>query len=170
MLPPTAMSSRRVDDRVVRSRHDLERAQEVFRQHLKKVGLKETGQRAAILRAFLESREHLSAEELHRRARRKDRRVGVTTVYRTLKLLAECGLAGEVAFPDGVARFEPRFRRRGHHHMICTGCGASVEFFSPEVERLEREVGARHGFVTTRHSFQVYGICRDCRRREKLRD
>ena len=60
-------------------------------------------------------------------------------IYRTLKLLAECGLASEVAFHDGLARYEHQYNRRSHHHMVCTECGSSVEFFSPEVDRLEQE-------------------------------
>lgn len=71
----------------------------------------------------------------------QDPKIGFTTVYRTLKLLAECGLASEVAFHDGIARYEHQYNRRSHHHMVCTGCGSSVEFFSPEVGELEQEIG-----------------------------
>jgi hypothetical protein len=73
---------------------------------------------------------------------RQDAKIGFTTVYRTLKLLAECGLASEVAFHDGIARYEHQYNRRSHHHMVCTECGSSVEFFSPEVDGLEQEIGA----------------------------
>jgi len=142
-------------------------AESVFHQHLKRVGLKHTEQRDTILRTFLETHDHLSTEELHRLVRRKDARIGFTTVYRTLKLLADCGLASAVAFQDGIARYEPQFKRRSHHHMVCTECGASVEFFSPEIERLEQEIGKRHHFRTTRHSFQIYGVCGACRKKFK---
>ena len=93
---------------------------------------------------------------------RKDPKVGFTTVYRTLKLLAECDLASEVAFHDGMARSEHQYDRRSHDHMACTGCGSSVEFFSPEVDRLEQEIGQKHRFRTTRPRFQIYGTCEDC--------
>jgi Fur family ferric uptake transcriptional regulator len=99
---------------------------------------------------------------LHHLVKNRDPRIGFTTVYRTLKLFADCGLASAVAFQDGVARYEHQLNRRNHHHMVCTECGSSVEFFSPEVEKVEQEIGLKHRYVTTRHTFQIYGICEEC--------
>jgi len=156
---------KRVDDRTTLSRESMREAETVFHNHLKRVGLKHTGQRDVILRTFLETRDHLSTDELYRLVKKKDERVGFTTVYRTLKLLVECGLASEVAFHDGVARYEHQYNRRDHHHMVCTACGSSVEFFSPEIERLEGEIGHKYRYETTRHRFQIYGVCENCRRK-----
>jgi Fur family transcriptional regulator, ferric uptake regulator len=158
----------RIDDQST-SRESLRDAQEIFHRHLKEVGLKQTGQRDAILRTFLETKDHLSTDELHRLVKKKDPRIGFTTVYRTLKLLAECGLASEVAFHDGIARYEHQYNRRTHNHMVCTECGTSVEFFLPEVESLATEVGHKYKFETTRHTFQIYGVCEDCRRKLRSR-
>jgi Fur family ferric uptake transcriptional regulator len=130
---------------------------------LKRVGLKHTEQRDTILRTFLETRDHLSTEELHRLVKKRDPKIGFTTVYRTLKLFAECGLASEVAFHDNVARFEHQHHRRSHHHMVCTDCGSSVEFFAPEADNIEQEIGRKFHFQTTRHTFQIYGLCEECR-------
>lgn len=148
----------------------VKEAELIFFGHLKRVGLKHTGQRDVILRTFLETHEHLSTEELHRLVRKKDPRIGFTTVYRTLKLLADCGLASAVAFQDGVARYEHQYNRRSHHHMVCTECGSSVEFFSAEIERMEKEIGRKHRYLTTRHTFQIYGICEECRKKIERRD
>jgi Fur family transcriptional regulator, ferric uptake regulator len=156
------MLQKRIDDQPSISPQMIREAEEILHRHLKRVGLKHTAQRDTILRRFLETREHLSTDQLYRLVRRKDPKVGFTTVYRTLKLLAECGLASEVAFHDGIARYEHQYNRRSHHHMVCTGCGSSVEFFSPEVDRLEQEIGQKHRFRTTRHTFQIYGTCEDC--------
>ncbi len=156
---------KRVDDRPSISRENVREAEGIFHDHLKQVGLKHTDQRDTILRTFLETREHLSTDELHRLVKKKDAKIGFTTVYRTLKLLTECGLASEVAFHDGISRYEHQYNRRSHHHMVCTECGGSVEFFSPEVGRLEQEIGRKHRFLTTRHTFQIYGICEPCRRK-----
>jgi len=160
------MLQRRIDDQPSISREMMRAAQQILHQHLKRVGLKHTAQRDTILQTFLETREHLSTNELHRLVQKKDAKIGFTTVYRTLKLLAECGLASEVAFHDGLARFEHQYNRRGHHHMVCTHCGSSVEFFSPEVDRLEQEIGSKYHFETTRHTFQIYGRCEDCRKKK----
>jgi Fur family transcriptional regulator, ferric uptake regulator len=163
------MLQKRIDDQPRISREDMREAEEILHRHLKKVGLKHTGQRDTILRTFLETREHLSTDELTRLVKQKDPGIGVTTVYRTLKLLAGCGLASEVAFHDGVARYEHQYNRRSHHHMVCVECGSSVEFFSPEVDRLEQEVGRKHHYLTTRHTFQIYGVCQECREKKSDR-
>jgi len=155
------MLQKRIDDQPSISPEMVREAQGILHQHLKKVGLKQTAQR--------ETREHLSTDELHRLVKKKDPKIGYTTVYRTLKLLAECGLASEVAFHDGIARYEHQYNRRSHHHMVCTDCGSSVEFFSNEVERLEQDIGRKYHYLTTRHTFQIYGVCEDCRKKNGAR-
>ena len=156
------MLQKRIDDQPSISRAMVREAEDILRQHLKRVGLKQTDQRNTILRTFLETREHLSTDELHRLVKKHDPRIGYTTVYRTLKLLAECGLASVVAFHDGIARYEHQYNRRSHHHMVCTECGSSVEFFSSDLEELEREIGRKYHYQTTRHTFQIYGLCEAC--------
>jgi Fur family transcriptional regulator, ferric uptake regulator len=147
----------RIDDQPSISREALREAEEIFHSHLKRVGLKHTDQRDTILRTFLDTRDHLSTDELHRLVKRRDPKIGITTVYRTLKLLTECG----------VARYEHQHYRRSHHHMVCTECSSSVEFFLPEIEQLEKAIGRKHQFDTTRHSFQIYGLCSDCKRKAR---
>jgi Fur family transcriptional regulator, ferric uptake regulator len=163
------MLEKRIDDQPSLSREMVREAQQILHRHLKRVGLKHTAQRDAILRTFLETREHLSTNELHRLVQKRDVRIGFTTVYRTLKLLADCGLASVVAFRDGIARFEHQYNRRNHHHMVCTECGSSVEFFSSEIDDLEREIGHKYRYATTSHTFQIYGICGDCRKKNRIR-
>lgn len=159
------MLQKRIDDHPSITRESLRDAQDLFNTHLRKIGLKHTGQRDTILHTFLETREHLSTDELHRLVKKRDPKIGFTTVYRTLKLLAECGLASEVAFHDGIARYEHQHNRRSHHHMVCTDCGASVEFFSPEVDKIEQEIGRKFRYETRRHTFQIYGMCEECRKK-----
>src|SRR5215472_5557173 len=97
------MLQKRIDDQASISQENIREAEGILHQHLKKVGLKHTEQRDTILRTFLDTREHLSTDELYQLVKKKDPKIGFTTVYRTLKLLAECGLASEVAFHDGIA-------------------------------------------------------------------
>ena len=163
----TSALQSRVDDHPAISRENVREAQALFQNHLRRVGLKQTAQRDIILRAFLDTRDHLSTDELYRLVKKKDDSIGFTTVYRTLKLLAECGLASEVAFNDGITRYEAQFNRRNHHHMVCTDCGSSVEFFSPQIERLEQEIGRANHYTTTRHTFQIYGLCEACQKTGK---
>ncbi len=159
------MLQKRIDDQPTISRQMLREAEAVFHDHLKRVGLKRTAQRDIILRTFLDTRDHLSNDDLYRLVKKKDKGIGFTTVYRTLKLLSECGLASEVDFHDGIARFEHQYQRRNHHHMVCTACGSSVEFFSPAIERIEQEIGRKNKYLPTRHTFQIYGVCEKCQKK-----
>src|SRR3974390_1740986 len=163
------MLQKRIDDQPAISREMLREAEGIFYGHLKRVGLKHTGQRDTILRTFLDTRDHLSTDELYRLVKKKDDRIGFTTVYRTLKLLSECGLASEVAFHDGVARYEHQYNRRYHHHMVCTGCGTWVVFFPRKIEKLDHWIGARSKCGTTRHSSQIYGLVETCRKKTARR-
>src|SRR3979411_3357076 len=112
------MLQKRIDDQPTISRQMVREAQEILHRHLKRVGLKQTAQRDTILRTFLETRDHLSTDELHRLVQKKDQAMADTTGSRTLKLLAECGRAREVAFHAGIARCDHLYNRRSHHHMV----------------------------------------------------
>lgn len=135
-----------------------------FKEYLVREGGKVTQQRLQIVRAFLDFDGHPTAEELLHAARALDPSVSQATVYRTLKLLCGAGLAREMHFGEGMARFERRLDAVEHHdHLICERCGKTVDFFSPEIERLQDELAHRHRFAPTRHRLYLYGICRDCR-------
>jgi len=135
-----------------------------FAAFLARAGLKSTRQRERIVRAFFAAGRHISAEELHRQIRRQDPRVGLVTVYRTLKLLRRAGLATQRAFGDGYARFDPSPAAWTHHHLICTGCGRVQEFQEEGIRELEQKVARRHGFTVTEHKLELYGLCRECSR------
>ena len=86
---------------------------------------------------------------------------GRTTVYRTLKLLREAGLASELDL-QGETRFEPDYNRAHHDHFICNSCGEIFEFSNPEIERIQDEIAAGIGFVIAGHRHQIYGLCSRC--------
>ena len=146
---------------------DFLEEKEVFQQHIQKAGLKRTAQRDHILEVFLRTEEHLTSEDLYRLVQKEDPNIGQTTVYRTLKLLTEAGLAREVRFGDGRSRYEHNYKHQHHDHMICTECGATIEFFSAEIEALQDAIAAKHRFQPTYHSLRINGICVDCRRRAR---
>ncbi len=135
-----------------------------FEQALRERGLKSTAQRDDIAKAFFSSDAHVSVDDLYTTVRRSNPRVGYATVYRTLKLLKETGLAVERHFEDGQTRYEPFEETAQHHdHIICERCGKIVEFASGEIERLQEKIARFLGFVVSRHRMELYGICKDCR-------
>ena len=101
--------------------------------------------------------------ELLAKVRASDPRVGYATVYRTLKLLTECGVANERRFGDGLTRYELADETTHHDHLICTGCEKIVEFENEEIERLQEEVATRNGFTIKTHRLELYGLCARCR-------
>jgi Fur family ferric uptake transcriptional regulator len=134
-----------------------------FRQWIKEQGLKATSQREDIAQVFFALKRHISVEELYSEVRQVNPRVGYATVYRTMKLLKECGLAAERHFADGQARFEIVEAERHHDHIICERCGRIVEFVHPQIEQLQEKVAQRFGFLATMHKMEIYGICQECR-------
>ncbi len=141
--------------------------QEVFLKHIQKKGLKRTSQRDLILDVFLRTEEHLSNEDLYRLVQQQDPSVGQTTVYRTLKLLTEAGLAREVRFGDGRTHYEHNYKHEHHDHMICSECGKLIEFYSAEFEALQDAMAAKQGFEVTQHLLRIIGVCADCSREAK---
>ncbi len=95
---------------------------EVLEDFIIQNNLKITRQRRAVLKAFLGSEEHVSAEELYRLVTASEPKVGLATVYRTLALLTQSGLASELDFGDGQKRYEHAYMHSHHDHMICTEC------------------------------------------------
>lgn len=126
-------------------------------------GLKRSRQRERIAEIFFGMAGHVSVDELVRQVRREDRRVSVATVYRAMKLLAEGGLAVARQFGDGQTRYEVSAGRAHHDHLICTRCGAIVEFANDAIEAQQAAVARRHGFEVERHLLELYGRCAACR-------
>jgi Fur family transcriptional regulator, ferric uptake regulator len=146
---------------------DLARFRALLSTHMAKKGLRSTDQRRLIVETFFKSPNHVSIEELLAQVRSQDARVGYATVYRTLKLLTECGVALERRFGDGLARYELADDASHHDHLICIECGAIVEFEEPRIERLQEAVAETHGFDLRSHKHELYGVCADCQRKVK---
>lgn len=147
--------------------NDFAQEKEILFSHLKEAGLKRTAQRELILIVFLKTEGHLSAEDLYNLVKAEDPTVGFTTVYRTLKLMCECGLAREEGMGDGRKRYEHHFNHPHHDHLICTECSNLIEFYSEVIEAKQDEIALSHNFKPTRHSLRIWGICSACQKKTK---
>ncbi len=133
----------------------------LLRDHLAKHQLKLTRQREQILNVFLRM-EHITAEQMYRMLAKKDPHIGLATIYRTLNLFCEAGLAQARHF--GTQTQYDNISHKGHHdHLICTDCGKIVEFENCDIERLQEEVAKRNGFTIKTHKLELYGVCANCR-------
>jgi Fur family ferric uptake transcriptional regulator len=161
-IPPPSPSERSITS-VAR-----QRLRERLDTYMAKKKLRSTAQRRLIVDTFFEGGSHLTIEDLLREVRAQDRGIGYATVYRTLKLLAECGVASERRFGDGLSRYELADDDDDHHdHLICTTCGTITEFEEPKIERLQEAVAVRYGFRVTSHKHEMYGVCDKCQAAEK---
>lgn len=139
--------------------HEVER--QALARYLEDHNLKQTKQREAILDVFLGASGHVTSEDLFQRVRDSHPSIGYTTVYRTLKLLCDAGLAMERHFEDGVTRYE--IEHEHHDHLVCTKCGKIVEFECQMIETAQNEIADRYGFRVLRHRHELYGHCANCR-------
>lgn len=132
--------------------------------YMDRKGLRSTGQRRVIAEAFFEGPRHITIEELLARARERDPGIGYATVYRTLKLFTECGIAAERNFGDGPTRYELSDESSDHHHdhLICLECRRIIEFHDEEIEALQTRIAARLGFEVDSHKHEIYGTCDAC--------
>ena len=135
-----------------------------FQDFIAARGLKSTRQRDLVLECFLASDSHLSTEDLYLKVRAKNSAIGYATVYRTLKLFAEAGIAREIHFGDGQSRYEHVAEGEHHDHLVCTRCGSIQEFQNETIEKLQQEIAAQFGFLVETHKMELYGICSKCRK------
>jgi Fur family ferric uptake transcriptional regulator len=106
----------------------------------------------------------MSIEELYLKLRAKHPGIGYATVYRTLKLFADAGIANEIHFGDGQTRYEHLNEGEHHDHLVCSRCGAIEEFENETIEKLQDEVARTHGFLIETHKLELYGLCEKCRK------
>ena len=138
-----------------------------FKTILLNGGRKTTRQREEILKIFQSSTGHRNLAQIHALVSKRIPRIGYTTVYRTMKLLTELGLAAQRKFADGETRYEPISGQAHHDHFICVGCGKIIEFEDEALETLQKRIAERYRFQTLHHRLELYGRCADCGARKR---
>ncbi len=141
----------------------------LFHQRLREAGLKSTQQRDIIAGTFFELDRHISVEELLLESRKKLPRIGYATVYRTLKLLVEQGMADTRDFGDGQTRYDPQLDDDAHDHLICVDCRNIIEFDDEVILARLGQIAREQGFSISRRKLEIYGEClqgADCPRRK----
>jgi Fur family ferric uptake transcriptional regulator len=146
-----------------RNRGQLEvEAKETLRRYLKTKGLRATRQREVVLEAFVGEDSHISVEELYERIRQRDPRVGHATVYRSMNLFVDAGIAKERRFHEGRVRYERGVNVGHHDHLVCLQCGDIQEFEDPTIEKIQSEIAGTRGFQVRYHRLELYGFCSRC--------
>ncbi len=139
----------------------------VLGQHLSDTGIRRSEQREHILDVFLKTDRHLTMADLYGIVRGKYPKIGYATVYRAMKVICDAGIAREIDFGDGIARFEHKYDHDHHDHLICLKCGKFIEAVEPRIEKLQESMARKHKFTATSHKMQIFGFCKQCNGRGK---
>ena len=108
----------------------------------------------------------MDADELYRRARDQELSISLSTVYRNLKLFKNLGLVEERHLDEEHHHYEVKPSVE-HHHLICLGCGEVIEFISPMVNRMKRQIGTENDFDIVDTEIRMRGYCSQCRQSRK---
>ncbi|MBM7415271.1 MULTISPECIES: Fur family transcriptional regulator [Nocardiaceae] len=125
------------------------------------IGVRSTKQRSAISELLETVDEFRSAQELHDELRKRGDGIGLTTVYRTLQALADAGTIDVLRTDSGESVYR-RCSDGHHHHLVCRGCGFTVEVEGAAVERWTTSVASKHGFRDVSHTAEIFGTCSEC--------
>src|SRR4051812_31255451 len=135
---------------------------QMVRDEARRRGVRWTNQRQTIVDTFIACDDHITVEELHRRVRQIDRSVSAATVYRTVNMLVDLGVAHKGNFGSGSASFECAVNKQHHDHLVCVACGAITEFHDHKIEELQEEIARSNGFQLHHHRMELYGVCAAC--------
>ncbi|MFC1917940.1 Fur family transcriptional regulator [Chloroflexota bacterium] len=130
------------------------------KQILRQAGKRFTTQRALIMEIIRQG--HLDADEIYIRARKKEPRISLSTVYRNLQTLKNLGLIAELHLDDTHHHYELKPPAE-HDHFVCLGCGKVTEFQHSLDNYLKRKVPEVKGFDITKTEIRIAGYCPECR-------
>ena len=133
--------------------------------HARTVGGQGTAQGRAVLAALATSKRFRTAQHLYSKLRTDGSVVGLTTVYRNLRRLADEGAIHAVQLPDRQVAYRLCSDDVPHHHLVCMQCGAGVEIKSPEIEELVVDIAASRGYSEVNHRMEIFGLCPACSER-----
>ena len=145
----------------------MKSAKTIFREHLRRNGKLYSKQREQILDIFLKTEKHPTINDLYDLVRKKHPQIGIATVYRTMNVICNAGLARETDLGGGIRRFEHKYKHQHHHHLVCLKCDNIIEITSDKIEEIQRQLAKKHGFTIVRDTMEIFGNCRTCKRKEK---
>ena len=130
-----------------------------------KLGLKMTDQRKVIVKVLSESTDHPDVESVYRRASKVDTRIGIATVYRTIKLFEDNNLLEKHEFKGYSSRYETV--RENHHHLIDVRSGDVKEFRNTLVDAMQKQVAKEMGFKLIDYRLEIYAVPIESKRSKK---
>jgi Fur family transcriptional regulator, ferric uptake regulator len=140
----------------------MDSPEKILENYIKEKQIKKSSQRNVILEKFLNTEKHLTVNELYELVKKSNPEIGFATVYRAIKVITAAGLAEEIDIGDGIKRYEHKYGHKHHDHLICIKCGEFIEFFDPDIEKLQEKITKKHKFSAIDHKLMIKGICSKC--------
>ncbi len=138
----------------------------IFHNFLKDRGQRFTKERSVVLQKTLAFKGHFDPESLYIKIKETGLKASRASVYRTLNLLCECGIIERVRKSEHGTIYENTFGHEHHDHMRCIQCGAIIEFYSEDLERLQEAICTEQRFHGTSHTLEIRGYCKKCRKKQ----
>lgn len=136
---------------------------EVFREFIRKKGLRNTPEREAIIQEIFATHDHFDVDELYLRLKNKNKKISKPSIYRLIPYLLESGLIQEAYFEDGHLHYEHIYGHKHHCHLRCLNCGKIIEFEEKPLKQVEKKLAEKYGFIVRGHKFEVLGYCPKCK-------
>ena len=136
---------------------------EILRNYIKQNNVRHSKPREQIITEFLKAEKHLSVNDIYRLVQKKFPTIGIATIYRSMKIACEAGLAREIDFGDGKIKYEHHFDHGHHDHLVCVRCGVYVEIVNDKIEKEQKSIAEKNKFKLITHRHVLYGICQECK-------
>ncbi|MCK5065612.1 MAG: transcriptional repressor [Candidatus Fermentibacteraceae bacterium] len=133
-----------------------------YLEKLRESGYRITPQREMIIQIIAHSGRHMTAEEIFEQLREKTDSINIATVYRTLELLVENGLASRSDLGEGNIAYATG-EHGAHIHLVCRHCGSVTEVNDVDIDSLLARISEKHDFDCRPGHFAINGICEKCR-------
>lgn len=138
-----------------------------YQQFIQTNRLKSSRRRDLIFENIVQTSNHFTVDQIYQQMLAIDPGIGIATVYRTIRLLVDCGILMEHTFGEKRGFFEVIATEHQHHdHLICTHCGRIFEFHSPTIEMDQQRVAQQYQFKIENHKLEIYGICQQCQQQQ----
>jgi Fur family transcriptional regulator, ferric uptake regulator len=122
---------------------------------------RKTRQRAAVEEILGRTDQFRTAGQIHDDLRHSGSGIGLTTVYRTLQLMAGADQLDCIRTDEGETAYR-RCSTGHHHHLVCRSCGRTVEVEGPAMETWTNQIASDHGFQDVQHNLEIFGLCSEC--------
>ncbi|MCG2726444.1 MAG: transcriptional repressor [Elusimicrobia bacterium] len=140
----------------------MKEEKKILRKHIEIKGLRKTNQRYKVLEVFLANDEHLSVDELYFLVKKRYPEISHSTVFRSMKIIFNAGLAAKIRNFDGLIKYEHSYKHKQHGHMICSNCLKIIEFDDIQIKELLKKAAKEKEFKPQIFRTKILGLCKKC--------